>query len=122
MQQQVLAAQAGMGSAALCSMEKGRRAVPSDERVEVLARALGLSHGQQASLLQRAAHDRLIGYLQRQGLDQAIPLISQALQLSWLCTERQAASVCADLGRHAQALSRVASLDRELVATEEAAM
>ena len=121
MQQQILASRVGMGGAALCALEKGRRPIPSADRIEAMAAVLGLGRDELANLHRWAEHDRLVTYLERQGLFSAIPLLSQALQVSWLCNERQASAVCASLARHAGALTHLASLDRELT-PEEAAM
>jgi hypothetical protein len=122
MQQQVLASKVGMGAAALCALEKGRRPVPTASRVADIGEALALGREELVALQRWADHDRLVAYLEKQGLDDAIQLLSQALQCSWLLNQRQAATVCADLARHADALTRVAALDRDKPLRKEKAM
>jgi transcriptional regulator with XRE-family HTH domain len=101
MQQQVLASKVGMGAAALCALEKGRRPVPTASRVADIGEALALGREELVALQRWADHDRLVAYLEKQG---------------------QAATVCADLARHADALTRVAALDRDKPLRKEKAM
>ncbi len=111
MQQQALADKLGMGAAALCALEKGRRPVPDSARVAAIGAALGLTPADLAVLHRWAKHDRLVAHLLSDGLEDAVPLLSQALQCSWHLNPRQRVTVCAELARHTDALTRVAVLN-----------
>jgi transcriptional regulator with XRE-family HTH domain len=122
MQQQVLAEKVEMGQAALCALEKGRRPVPDAARITAIGAALSLSPSDLLALQRWAKHDRLVAHLAKEDLEEAIPLMSLALQCSMHLNARQRTAVCAELARHVDAVTHAAALDGASQQHEEAAM
>lgn len=110
MRQQTLAEKVEMGQAALCGLEKGRRPVPDADRIAALGAALSLGPSDLLALQRWAQHDRLVAHLVKEGMEGAVPLMSQALQCTWHLNPRQQATVCGQLARHVEAVTHAVAL------------
>ena len=110
MRQGALAEKVGMDQAALCALEQGRRSAPDGARIAAIAAALCLGPSDLMALQRWAQHDRLVAHLIKEGMEGAIPLVSQALQCVWHLSARQQATVCGQLARHVDAVTHAVAL------------
>lgn len=96
--------------------------MPDNDRVVALGAALSLGKPELVTLIRWAEHDRLVGYLAREGQEEAIPLLSLALQCAWHLDRRKQMVIGAELKRHIDAVTHVAALNGAADALEEGAM
>jgi transcriptional regulator with XRE-family HTH domain len=87
--QKALAADLGLHQTQLCAYERGRRAIDDLKTLTKLVAALRLDPADIATFTWAMRHDQIIASVERSGMPTAAPIVSLALQASYLLSDEE---------------------------------